>query len=71
MSMEWSRARRLENQGRQRDLIESDGAGRWLQFSMSCPAELQFWLRQRAVRHSCHSCLSLVAATRNRTAAGR
>jgi hypothetical protein len=41
MSMEWSRARLRENQARQCELIKSEGAGRWLGFSMSHPVELQ------------------------------
>jgi hypothetical protein len=45
MSMEWVRARLLENQARQRNIVESDGTGRWLEFSMSYPAELQLWLK--------------------------
>jgi hypothetical protein len=68
MSMEWARARLLENQARQRSFGESDGTGRWLEFFMSHPAELQLWLK--SADHASSLPFPAEAACRNQEQSG-
>ena len=44
MSMEWARARALENEARLRDRIAPTDRTHWLEFTMIYPASFSLWL---------------------------
>jgi hypothetical protein len=45
MSMEWARARVLEDEVRLRDRVLAAAGNRWLEFAMTYPTQLNLWLK--------------------------
>jgi hypothetical protein len=44
MSLEWARARALENEARRRELVNSTNRQGWAAFTMTSTALMTFWL---------------------------
>ena len=51
MSLEWARARALQNEARIRALAKSGGRKEWTEVALTSPAPLTVWVEPACVHH--------------------